>query len=457
MVDYLRYRTAEGLAKVMSSLFAANFEKNLSKLFFFLELVAVHPEAKDSVKKVKWYYRNRHPLYRLFLRLTRELNSNAKRALMNFILNAWFLNKKRREKFRLQEGFNPPQLLVISPTERCNLRCKGCWAGMYPKERDMDFKLLERLVREAKEEMGVEFFVISGGEPFLREDLLRLYERFHNTFFMVYTNGTLIDQKTAEKLGKLGNVAPMISVDGFEEDTDRRRGKNVYRKAIQAMELLKDAGVLFGFSATADRRNAQIVSSEEFVEFMLERGCFWGWYFQYIPIGRNPDPNRMLFPHQRDMLRRRIYKNRNSLPMLLVDFWNDGPQVGGCIAGGRYYLHINCNGDVEPCVFCHFAVENIKEKSLRQVLRHPLLTEIKNNIPYDGNALRPCMLIDRPWIFRDYYHRYKPYPTHIGAESFVTDLKEDLDKYARGVARILDPAWENEDYEKIVHVPPEEI
>jgi len=457
MVGDMRYRAAGRLARLMSALFARNFEKNLKMLLFLLDFVAVHPDARDSLRKVKWYYTHEHSLYKLLLRLSRELNHNAKKALMEFILNAWFLNKKIREQFREEEGFNPPQLLVISPTERCNLRCEGCWAGMYPREKDMNCVLLERIIAEAQREMGISFFVISGGEPFVREDLLDLYEKFDRTFFMIYTNGTLIDDDTVHRLAQLGNVAPMLSLDGFETETDARRGRDVYRKVVRTMEMLRDAGILFGFSTTADRLNVDIISSRDFIGHMLDKGCFWGWYFHYIPIGRDPDPERMLLPHQRNELRQRICEARRTLPILLVDFWNDGPQVGGCIAGGRYYLHVNCSGDVEPCVFCHFAVENVKSRSLREALRHPFLAEMRKNIPYDGNTLRPCMLIDRPWIFRDYYRRYRPYPTHPGAESLVGGLTKELDKYAQGVAQILDRVWENGDYEKIVHVPEEEM
>lgn len=445
----MKYKAAQRAAELIVDLFMKDFQGNLKKIMHLVDALAFHPEAKGSANKIRMYYETNHPLYQLMQRMAEELNFNSRKALINLLLSAWFLNKQKRQKFKDEEGFYPPQLLVVSPTERCNLDCKGCWAGMYKCEQDMELELLKRIIEEAKEEMGIEFFVISGGEPFLRDDLFQIYERFSNVFFMVYTNGTLITDEVAARLGQFGNVAPMISIEGFQEQTDSRRGKGVYAKIMASMDRLKTQGVLFGFSATTFRNNVDVVSSEEFVDLMIAKGCFWGWYFQYIPIGRNPDPNLMLTPQQREKLRKRTYQNRSKKTIFLADFWNDGPQVGGCLAGGRYYLHINCQGDVEPCVFCHFAADNIKQKSLREILKSPFMREIRKNIPYDGNTLRACMLIDRPWVFREYWTRFKPYPTHKDAELFTTALSKDLDRYAGGVAEIFDKAWNEGDYEKI--------
>ena len=143
---------------------------------------------------------------------------------------------------------------------------------------------------------------------------------------------------------------------------------------------------------------------------------------------------------------------RNSKPIFLVDFWNDGPAVNGCMAGGKRYLHINARGDVEPCVFAHFACDNIREKSLTEILKSPFFRAIREGIPYDGNTLRACMIVDRPEYLRDYCKRFNAYPTHEGAETIITQLREEIDRYAQGVAEIFDRAWQEGDWIKLFYI-----
>ena len=221
------------------------------------------------------------------------------------------------------------------------------------------------------------------------------------------------------------------------------------------MKRLKREGVAFGFSATAWRGNAEDVVSDAFIDEMLRVGCLYGWYFQYIPIGREPDTSLMITPVQRELLRKRVYELRNTRPIFLVDFWNDGPEVQGCMAGGKRYLHINNRGDVEPCVFCHFAQHNVHESTVTEALRSPFFRDIRAGIPYDGNYLRACMLIDRPEVFRSDHRKHRPRATHDGGEGFVTELADDLDRNAREVAEKFDKAWREGDWMKLYPDPPE--
>jgi len=163
----------------------------------------------------------------------------------------------------------------------------------------------------------------------------------------------------------LGNAAPAISIEGFEKETDARRGEGTFKRIMEAMDNLRNAGVPFGFSATPTKLNIETLMSDEFIDLMIEKGCSIGWFFQYVPIGRKPDVSLMATPEQRFRLRRRSIEIRNTKPIFIGDFWNDGPYVGGCICGARQagYFHINCHGDVEPCVFLQFSVDNIKDKN----------------------------------------------------------------------------------------------
>jgi MoaA/NifB/PqqE/SkfB family radical SAM enzyme len=302
--------------------------------------------------------------------------------------------------------------------------------------------------------MGIHYLTLSGGEPFIRKDLFELFRKYPDVQFLVYTNGLLIDDAAAKQLAELGNAMPMLSVEGFEETTDRRRNKGTFQKLMATMDRLHAAGVLYGFSATATCHNWDEISSEEFIKLMLDKGCFYGWYFQYVPIGRNPDTTLMVKPDQRDQLRRRIYKLRNQSPIFLADFWNDGPEIGGCMAGGKRYLHINSSGDIEPCVFVHFAVDNIRDKTLTEALKSPFFTSIRTGIPYDGNLLRACMIIDRPDILREHCAKHGARPTHEGGDSILTTLAGQMDANAKGVAQIYDKAWNEKDWMRVYPDPP---
>ena len=251
-----------------------------------------------------------------------ETKESANRVL-NSMIKLLFEGEERREEFLKTHGFGAPLVMVVSPSMRCNLRCYGCYAGEYSKADDLNPQVLERIVNEAKD-AGIFFITFSGGEPFFSENVLKIWEKHRDILFQVYTNGTLIDEEMAKRLAKYGNVIPCISVEGYEEETDKRRGKDTYARIMAAMDNLRKHGVLFGFSATATRQNNELISSEEFVDFYTKKGCFIGWYFNYIPIGRKPDMDLMPTPQQRIERMKRIRALRNRKPIVLADFWCDG-------------------------------------------------------------------------------------------------------------------------------------
>ncbi len=346
----------------------------------------------------------------------------------------------RRLQFKARNGFPPPIVLVVSPTMRCNLNCYGCYAGKYESKADLGLETLDRVLGEA-EAIGVYFSVISGGEPFILGDALwDVIERHPGIMFQVYTNGTLIDRAAARRLARVGNAYPCISVEGFEEETDARRGPGTFARVNRAMDYLREEGVFFGFSATATRENNELIVSEEFVDYWRRKGCVVGWYFHYVPVGREPGLELMPTPEQRILRREEMVKRRAARDILLADFWNDGPLVGGCLAGGRY-LHINSNGEAEPCVFAHFAVDNVRDKPLEEILKSPLFTEIRKRQPYDDNLFRPCMIIDLPEVLRDVVTGCGARPTHDGAEAVIQEFASEIDEYSDEYRVIADAKW----------------
>ena len=182
---------------------------------------------------------------------------------------------------------------------------------------------------------------------------------------MVFTNGTMINDRVADRIIELGNVCPVHQHRGFAESTDARRGEGTYDRIMAAMDRLRERGAMASPSpARRTSQNIEEITSDEFADLMVEKGAFYGWYFLYMPVGRDPDLSLMPSAEQRIQLHAGVVHIRTNRPMLVADFWGDGPLTGGCLSGGRKYLHINNKGDVEPCIFAHFAVDNIKEKSL---------------------------------------------------------------------------------------------
>lgn len=368
-----------------------------------------------------------------------EFTSYSRRLIKRIAMHQTSATVKRfayREKY----GFSPPAFIVMSPTMTCNLKCYGCYAGEYIKKNDLPRQVMERVIKECRD-LGIYFIVISGGEPFFSKDILDMWAANPDIFFLVYTNGTLIDERMAGKLAKMGNAAPCISVEGYETETDVRRGPGTFRKITDAMNNLRRAGVPFGFSATALRSNSELISSSEFINFYTEKGCSFGWYFSYMPVGQTPDLSLMPTPEQRIERFRRIKELRRTKPIMLADFWCDGSLVGGCIAGGRRYIHINSDGNVEPCVFAHFAVDNIKNKTITEIMKSRFFSAIRSRQPFTKNHLRPCMIVDNPSVLREVVVEGKAFQTHLGADIVVTSLSQRIDEYAESYAAVADFVW----------------
>ncbi len=327
-----------------------------------------------------------------------------------------------KEAYKEKYGDYPPQFLVLSPGKGCNLHCTGCYASsMSAKAEKLDFETSRRIVREAHDIFGSRFMVISGGEPFLYKSdgkrLVDLFEEFNDMFFLVYTNGTLITEQLANKLAELGNVTPAISVEGWEEQTDQRRGKGVYQRIMKAMEHLRNAGVPFGISLTATSQNAEMLLEDEFYEYFFnELGVSYMWQFQLMPIGRAKDTlDLMVTPEQRVKLYRQWAHLLEDKRYPIADFWNSSSLSSGCIAYGRWggYFYIDWNGNVMPCVFVPYHVDNIKDlyakgKTIADALQSRLFKNGRKwqkdygfeNPDHRGNILMPCSI-------RDHYENFK--------------------------------------------------
>ncbi|HVP19156.1 MAG TPA: radical SAM protein [Spirochaetia bacterium] len=408
-------------------------------------ICALNPGWKENVAYTAELIEREHPFYQWARAMARDLHPRVfERFLRNAVLDN-FVADRRQKDYEAEHGAPPLSNIVISVTERCNLACEGCWASEYDKRDDLPIELLDRIIREMKE-MRANFVTFTGGEPFMRKDIFDLIEAHPDAIFQIYTNGTLVTEAVADRLQALGNVIPLLSINGFEEANDGIRGRGNFQTVVRAFDLLKDRGILFGVSLTATSRNIDSLLDPAFYDFLIDKGAKIGWVFQYMPVGRNPTLDLMLSPERRKALGQFIYKVRNSRPFFIADFWNDGALIGGCMAGGQQYIHITNRAEVEPCVFCHFSVDSIKDKSLHDVIKSPFFTDIRSRIPYDGNVLRPCMMVDRPEVFRGHVQKHAPRPTHPGADTLVTTLADGLDRRAVGVKEVMDPLWQNKEF-----------
>lgn len=403
-------------------------EKNLFTIMDFLGKTAIAPNHKEMVRVVREYFENNPQV----MEQTKRIAGNPQmlyNLINSWVLNGTFLGRPKRDKIAQEIGAYVPAAVLIDPTSACNLRCEGCWAGGYSKSNSLDPDLFNRIINEAKE-LGIHWIVLSGGEPFCYPHLLEVLEEHQDSFFMAYTNGTLIDEKMADRLAELGNLSPSFSLEGWREQTDARRGPGTFDKIVHAMDLLRERGVFIGASVTAMRNNIEQLFSHEFIDFLVEKGIIYVWSFHYIPIGRNPNVELMLTPEQRTWMFERVRELRKNKPVLIADFWNDGHYTGGCIAGGRQYFHINASGDVEPCAFVHFAIDNIKDKSLKEVLQNPLFKAYREEHPFNENHLAPCPIIDAPHSLRKIVHKCGARPTHRGADDVlcghVAEYLDDL-------------------------------
>lgn len=422
--------------------------ENWNRVLNFLKHFNKNPRTLASIDRLK-----DERYFKAFSRMN-SISPNCRKKIFHNLIANFMKGPEFREKYLAKHGVTPPYFLVISPTMRCNLRCVGCYAGEYKRENDMPEAVFDRILREAKE-MGIGFITVSGGEPFINPWLMRMFRKHNDMFFQVYTNGTLITKGLARELARLGNVAPSISVEGFEKDTDKRRGKGVYGKVLEAMKNLREAGVPFGFSTTLTRNNLNPIATDKFIDFYIKQGCVYGWFFTYVPIGIKPNIGLMATPEQRCALREKIREWREQVkPVFIGDFWNDGPYVRGCIAAARQdpkrgggYLHINSNCDVEPCVFAHFAADNIRNKSLRSVLKSDFFNAMREGQGKIKNWLAPCCIIDNPEVLRNAVKKSGAYPTHPGAETIVEDKRiiKHLDNYSKKIKKITKKQWNERD------------
>ena len=359
----------------------------------------------------------------------------------NFIINTALIGLPRQDKAREEHGCNIPWAVLMDLTSACNLKCTGCWAAEYGHKLNLEYEELDSVIRQGTE-LGTYMYIFSGGEPLVRKaDILRLCEAHPDCMFLAFTNGTLIDEAFADEMLRVKNFVPALSIEGFEEATDGRRGSGTYQKVMNAMRILKEKKLPFGASCCYSSQNIDSLSSEEYMDMLVEAGAKFAWFFHYMPVGNEAVPALLPLPEQREIMYHRIREYRKTKPIFTIDFQHDGEYVGGCIAGGRKYLHINANGDIEPCAFIHYADSNIRQHTLLEAYKRPLFMAYREGQPFHPNLLRPCPMLENPECLRDMVKRSGAKSTDMQSPENIDDLYARCEPYADRWAGKADELW----------------
>ena len=329
----------------------------------------------------KYGFEQRRSFLRSFINLIEKSEIKSKDAGYNSrmainLLN--YVNPKKTYFFRKKFGFNPPTFFVLNPTNACDKRCYGCYAGELNKKNSLSFEVMDKLLEEAKKS-GMNFITISGGEPFFNPNTIKIFEKHKDITFLVYTHGGFLaggypeefirknkllqGEALVRKLAEIGNVHPAISQEGYEKETDARRGKGTYEKILKARELMNKYGIAHGASLTITSLNFERMSDEKFYEDLIKQGCDFIWMFTYIPIGRAPDTKLMVTPRQRFELADLSIRLRDTYKILVGDFRESAgdAQKGSCMIAGRGFFNVDGTGNIAPCTFVPYYIDNVNE------------------------------------------------------------------------------------------------
>lgn len=424
-------------------------EKNLLKLMDLADDFA-HGEFVRQRKAIREALVNpSHPYYHYIRRLFTDIDFEVATTIAeNLFINASMVGWDIQEEARKKYNCNIPWAILMDPTSACNLHCTGCWAAEYGNRLNLTLEDIDSIIRQGKK-LGVYMYIYTGGEPLVRKaDLIRICEMHPDCVFLTFTNGTLIDEAFAEEMRRVRNLVPAISLEGNEEATDSRRGKGVYKKARHAMELLQQKELFYGISCCYTSKNYESITSDEYYQSLIDMGAYFVWYFHYMPVGNDASVSLLPTPEQRVYVYRKIRRLRAEKPLFAMDFQNDAEYVGGCIAGGRRYLHINANGDVDPCVFIHYTDANIHNMSLLDALRTPIFQAYHDMQPFNDNMLRPCPMLENPECLRRMVNATHAPSTDLQSPESADHLCAKCDSYAANWKPVADQLWEERLREK---------
>lgn len=331
----------------------------------------------------------------------RVLLETDKRLVWKFMrLMGWKgMRSVQKHKRRLKKGVYFPPFLYVSIINSCNLRCQGCWVDVSAKQQTIDLEAMNRLIGEAKA-MGNVFFGIVGGEPFMHPQLLEIFEANPDCYFQVFTNGQFITDEKAKRLRQLGNVTPLISVEGNETVSNERRGRDdVLNKTMEGIQHCLNNRLLTGVCTSVCRTNIDDLVNEAWLDRLIDMGVMYTWFHIYRPMGPDSNPDLCLSPEQQLYVRKFVTEMRAKKPIAIVDAYFDGEGKALCPAATGLSHHINPWGGIEPCPIIQFVTDDIhdREKTLVEKFNSPFLRDFRK---LAQQTTRGCIVLERPDLLR---------------------------------------------------------
>ncbi len=322
-----------------------------------------------------------------------------------------------RERVRRGEIF--PPFLFLALTGACNLRCRGCWIEGSAAPRSLTEDEVERIIASAGRRQ-VFFHTLLGGEPFLYGPLWRIVERHPECYFQIITNGMYLDERAAARIRRLGNVTPLVSLDGLEASNDARRGEGVFAAATEGLVRLKQQKVLFGVATTVTAANYDEVLSDEYVRRVIEGGAMYLWYYVYRPMGTAPSEGLCVSEDRMIELRRRLLALRRRHPIVLIDTYWDAEGRAVCPAAAGLGFHIGAGGSVEPCPPLSVACETVREGGGDLVAVVEGSRFLRAFQQFVGPAPCGCAILERPGELADFLRRQEA--TDFSGRDLVAEL-----------------------------------
>ncbi len=313
------------------------------------------------------------------------------------------LASRKASKTRLkyeQEGLHVPGFLIASITSSCNLHCAGCYSRC--TNATVDAAPVQQLSSEEwlhifqeAEELGVSFIMLAGGEPMIRRDIIEAAGKMQDILFPIFTNGTFFDERYFRLLDECRNLVPVLSIEGDREQTDARRGAGIYEKVMANMDAFHEKGLIFGASITVTTENVQEVTSPEFLQTLVAKGCKLVIYVEFVPVTEEAahlapgDAERAYMAAAMERLRARYSE------IVMLSFPGDELAMGGCMAAGREFFHINSHGGAEPCPFSPYSDINVREMSLKAAINSPLFSQLQEGGLLSGEHVGGCVLYEK--------------------------------------------------------------
>ena len=323
-----------------------------------------------------------------------------------FITKHMINSKIAREKRKVAQvkGEHIPPFLIASITDKCNLHCKGCYArsnhnciDICAKDEVQNIMTTddwEKIFTEASD-LGIEFILLAGGEPFVRKDVILQAAKHQNIIFPIFTNGTMIDEAFMKILNKNRNLMPVISIEGSKQTTNHRRGEGIYEKLEKTMDCLYNSGIIFGASITVTKQNMQEVLAEEFAMKLKAKGVKAIIYVEYVPVDKETECIALDNSTRKKMMYE-LDELRKSIPqMIFIAFPGDEKASGGCLAAGRGFFHINAHGGAEPCPFSPYSDINVKDTSIKEALNSPLFNKLISSENLNNEHIGGCVLFEQ--------------------------------------------------------------